>query len=147
MRYGGQLNIKRMHSPCLFIESPQDMDAIYQEFEKEYSEAYSPLAVYPEGGVDVENFVLRSTVLRPRIGLPRHPLRNNKPPQDAYKGKRDVFWGEFGAYRPTRIFEQGKLLAGNVVEGPAIIEAVGTTIVLPPERRYTVNEYLAGIIE
>jgi N-methylhydantoinase A/acetophenone carboxylase len=36
---------------------------------------------------------------------------------------------------------------GNVIEGPAIIEAADTNTVLPPGRTYTVNEYRSGIIE
>ena len=48
---------------------------------------------------------------------------------------------------PTSIYEQGLLRPGNVVEGPAIIEAPDTNVVLPPGRHYTVNEFLSGIIE
>ena len=122
---------------CTLVETGNDAFAILAPV----------LAIYPEGGVDIENFVLHSTVLRPKIELPKYPLTGSSPPKDAYKGRREVFWEEFGTYRPTAIYEQGKLKAGNVVKGPAILEAVDTTVVLPAGRHYTVNEYLAGIIE
>jgi len=147
MRYGGQLNIKRINSPHLFIRDPQDVEAIYKGFEKEYSEAYSRLGVYPEGGVDIENFVLHSKVLRPKIELPEYPLKGSKPPKKAVKNKRAVFWEEMGKYIPTHVYEMEELEPGNVIDGPAIFEAKHTTVVLPPRRRYSINKYLTGIIE
>lgn len=137
----------RVPSPRLLIRSNEDVVAIYDEFERLFSERYSPLAVYPEGGVDVSSFILRSTFLTPKFELPRYPLAGIKPPSEALKGKREAFWGNPGRFLPTSVYEQGLLRPGNIVEGPAIIEAPDTNIVLPPDRRYTVNEFLSGIIE
>lgn len=147
MRYGGQLNIKRMRSPRFFIENEQDIQAIYGEFEREYSEAYSPLGTYPEGGVDIENFVLRSTVILPKIEIPKYALKGVRPPDDAHKGQRKAFWGENLRWQLTNIYEQDRLEPGNIIEGPAIIEAPDTTIVVSPGRRYAVNEYRSGVLE
>ena len=147
MRYGGQLNMKRISSPRLFIRSSEDVVAIYNQFEKEFSEAYSPLSVYPEGGVDISSFIMRSSFISPKFELPRYSLKSTKPAKTAYKGEREVFWDELGHFHPTDIYEQNLLEPGNIVEGPAVIEATDTNIVLPPGRRYTVNEYLSGIIE
>src|SRR5207248_2058051 len=57
MLYGGQVNVKRMASPLLFLEKPQDVQAVYDAFEKEFSEAFSPLVVNRPGGVYLDNFV------------------------------------------------------------------------------------------
>jgi N-methylhydantoinase A/oxoprolinase/acetone carboxylase beta subunit len=147
MRYGGQLNMKRVTSPRLFIQDESDVKAIYAEFEREYCEAYSPLAVYPEGGVDISTFILRSAHVTPRFEIPRYPLKGDRPPAAASKGKREVFWQEYKSFMPTNTYEQSLLEPGNIIEGPAIIEAADTSIVLPPGRRYTVNPFLSGIIE
>lgn len=146
MRYGGQLHMKRVASPRLFLESEADARAVYEQFEREYSEAYSPLAVYPEGGVDISTYILRSAYLTPKIELPRRPL-GSADPSAAFKGEREVFWPELGGFRLTATYEQSLLAPGNVVEGPAVIEAADTNVVLPPGRRYAVNEYLCGIVE
>ncbi|MEE8419769.1 MAG: hydantoinase/oxoprolinase family protein [Dehalococcoidales bacterium] len=147
MRYGGQLNMKRVSSPHLFVHNEDDARDIYEQFEREYSEAYSPLAVYPEGGVDISTFILRSAYITPKFEVARYPLKGAKPPAAAYKGKRDAYWDELGHFHSTDIYEQSLLEPGNVVEGPAIIEAADTNIVLPPGRTYTVNEFLSGVIE
>ncbi|MEK7354495.1 MAG: hydantoinase/oxoprolinase family protein, partial [Chloroflexota bacterium] len=106
MRYGGQLNMKRVASPRLFIRGKEDIAAIYKQFEKEFSEAYSPLSVYPEGGVDISSFIMRSTFLSPKFEIPRYSLKSTKAPAGAYKGERSVFWEELGHFHPTDTYEQ-----------------------------------------
>jgi len=82
-----------------------------------------------------------------KVEIPRYERGNPTPPKEAFKGTREAYWPELGGYQPTPIYEQQLLRCGNLVEGPAIVEAQDTTIVLPPGRRYTVNEYLAGEID
>lgn len=146
MRYGGQLNIKRVSSPCLFLETPADVDAVIGAFAREYSEAYSPLGVYPEAGVEIENFALRTTIERARP--PFEPAPPGVPdPTRAIKGEREVYWEDFGRYVATRIYDDGAIAAGSVIEGPAVIEAPNTSVVLPTRFRYTRDPYDNGIIE
>jgi N-methylhydantoinase A/oxoprolinase/acetone carboxylase beta subunit len=147
MKYGGQLNEKRIVSPRLFIESEDDVRAIYQEFEKEYGEAYSAMAIYPEGGVDIENMALRVSVYTPKIDLKRYPLESTEAPGEARKEPREAYWPELGGFKLTDVYDQSLLRCGNELNGPAIIESNDTTVVLPPGKRYKVNEFLAGEIE
>ncbi len=147
MRYGGQLNMKRVSSPRLFMKNLDDAQAVYRQFEKEYSEAYSPLAVYPQGGVDISSFILKSCYVTPKFEIPRLTLKSAKPPAAAYKGQREAFWEETGRYQPTPLYEQDLLEPGNVLEGPVIIESPDTNTVIPPGRTFRMNEYRSGIIE
>lgn len=147
MRYGGQLNMTRVPSPRLFIRDKKDVLAIYENFEREFIKAYSALSVFPEGGVDISSFVLRSLFVTPTFRMPRYPLKGTKASAEAYKGKREVFWKELGGFKPTNTYDLSLLEPGNKLEGPAVIEAADTSIVVPPGRTYTVNEYLSGIIE
>src|SRR4030095_2806130 len=62
MLYGGQVHVKRMASPQLFIRRPEDVRAVYNAFEKEFSEAFSPLIVNKPGGVYLDSFVIKMTV-------------------------------------------------------------------------------------
>jgi len=147
MKYGGQLNMTRVASPRLFIRNKEDAEILYKEFERQFIERYSPLSVYPEGGVDISSFILRSTFLTPKFEIPKYSLKRANPAAEALKGTREALWDALGRFKLTNVYEQSLLEPGNVVEGPAIIEAPDTNIVLPPGRRYTVNEYLSGIIE
>ena len=41
----------------------------------------------------------------------------------------------------AKVFDRAKLLAGNVINGPAIIEEVASTTVVEPGDAVTVNRY------
>jgi N-methylhydantoinase A/oxoprolinase/acetone carboxylase beta subunit len=146
MKYGGQLNIKRTVSPNIFLKHADDVQALWDAFTEEYSSAYSPIAVYPEGGVEIENFVLRAIVSRPKSDLPVYPYQSPNPAK-ALKGEREAYWPEYRSYRATNVYQMELLEHGNVIEGPALIESEHTTVVLPPSAIYTADQYLNGIIE
>ena len=55
MLYGGQFHVKRTLSPLLFLRDENDVRTICDAFDKEFSEAFSPFVVNPEGGVFVES--------------------------------------------------------------------------------------------
>lgn len=147
MKFGGVLNILRIVSPLLNMKSEEDVRSIYEQFVKEYVKVYSPYGVFPEGGVDIENLCLRAISPRPKPELPTYENNGEKPSQDALKGKRLAYWEEYGDYKETSIYEQAKLQCGNIIEGPAIVEAESTTITLPPGAKLVVDRYLCGIIE
>jgi N-methylhydantoinase A/oxoprolinase/acetone carboxylase beta subunit len=140
------LNMTRVPSPRLFVNDESDVLAIYENFEREFVKAYSALSVFPEGGVDISSFVLRSTFISPKLQIPRYPLKGTKVAGEAHKGKREAYWPELGGFKPTDTYDLGRLEPGNKLEGPAIIEAVDTSIVLPPGRTFTINEHLSGVI-
>ncbi len=66
-------------------------------------------------------------------------------PKAAMRALRNVYWDD--RLQPAPVYDQTKLNAGNVVNGLAIVESVHTTILVPPDRRYTVDQYLNGIME
>lgn len=146
MRYGGQLNIKRTASPVLGIGSDEDVDAVLASFAREYAEAFSPLGVYPEAGVEVESFAVRTTIAFPRPTFVELPEAGDDPAA-ARKGTRDAYWEDARAYRPTPIYDDLLLFPGNVIAGPAIVEAAHTTVVIPPARTYRRDRYGNGVIE
>lgn len=147
MKFGGVLNILRITSPRLFIESEADVRAVYEQFEKGYVGVYSSYGVFPEGGVDIENFCLRAILPQKKHAPPTYEDKGAKPSKDALKGSRAAYWEKYGDFRETPVYDQSELRCGNIIEGPAIIEADSTTTVLPPEAELTVDKYLNGIIE
>ncbi len=147
MKYGGQVHVQRALSPRLLLESEADVREVCEQFGREYAEAYSPLMVYPQGGIEVYSFLVRATVPRPKITLPTHPDRGRSPSRAAVKGKRRAYWEEYGGWRETTVFDQERLESGNIIEGPALVEAVSTTLVLPPNTRTSVDKYHNLIIE
>lgn len=147
IKFGGQLNIKRTASPRLVLQSDDDVKALYEKFVSAYSRAYSPISVFPAGGVEIHNFILHAIVPRPKPELPRYRLHRQTPSITAVKKPRPAYWPEIDDFRQTPIYEEGVLKPGNVIAGPAIIEAPDTTTVIPHGWNYAMNEFRAGIIK
>ncbi len=146
MLYGGQVNLKRASSPRLKIESDSDAQAVYDEFEKEFGEAFSPLVVNKPGGVFLDNFVLRVTVPTWKPEVPVYELQGADP-SGAFLAKRKAYWPESKEWVNTPTYQWERLQAGNVVVGPAVVEAELTTIPVPPEHKFSIEKHGLGILE
>ena len=79
MLYGGQVQVKRVASPLLQITDVADAQAVYDAFEKEYSEAFSPHVVNKPGGAYIEGIVVKATVPTEKLELPVHELGVKRP--------------------------------------------------------------------
>jgi N-methylhydantoinase B len=57
-------------------------------------------------------------------------------------GKRDVYFGEEGTFVETAIYRGQDISTGSVIEGPAILEYPGTTVLVGPSQRGTMDSWL-----
>jgi N-methylhydantoinase A/oxoprolinase/acetone carboxylase beta subunit len=146
MLYGGQINSKRTSTPGLKIENEEDLWRFYKQFEKEFSEAFSPLVVNLPGGVYIETFVLKASVPAQPLVLPTLP-EATAGVHIAEKGSRMAYWPEIGESVDTPVYDQARLRPGHIITGPALIESEYTTVVVPPGLKYSVDEYGLGIME
>jgi N-methylhydantoinase A/acetophenone carboxylase len=146
MKFGGQLNVKRATSPVLRVNSKDDVIKTREAFEREYAEAYSPLGLNPQAGIEIHNFVIRGRVAQPKPEVPRFEA-GGPDASPARIGSRQAYWGPEIGWAETPVYGQDRLKAGNVLEGPAIVEAEDTTIVVEPNWKFSIGEYMDGILE
>ncbi|MCS7142181.1 MAG: hydantoinase/oxoprolinase family protein [Aigarchaeota archaeon] len=95
--------------------------------------------------MDVGILVIRAIIPSPKPAFVKMP-EETKDPLKALKGRRSVYWDDLGPIE-TPVYEMSKLRPGNVVEGPAIIEAEDTTVPVEEGFTYTVDVYNNGRIE
>ena len=145
MLYGGLVQVKRVSSPVLTIDSDNDARRVYEEFEKEFAEAFSPHVVNKPGGVYLDGIVLKATVITEKMDLPAYPL-DGPDPAAARTRSRSAYWPELGSRTDTDVFAFDALRPGNVVLGPAIVEMEFSTIVVPPGQQLRVDEHGLGIL-
>ena len=145
MLYGGLIQPKRTATPGLFLKSEEDVWAFYKRFEQEFSEAFSPLIVNLPGGVYIETFILKAIVPSHKMELVAREL-HGRDPEAARKGSRSAYWPGIKAWIETPVYNQDKLLPGNEVAGPAILESEYTTVVIPPQMMYRIDTYGLGIM-
>ena len=146
MLYGGQFHVKRTLSPLLFIHGENDVRILCDAFEKEFSEAFSPFVVNPEGGVFVESFILKSIVPTKKVALPDLTMEKSNP-DAALKGTRPIYWPQRNDFSETKFYSFEKLRAGNVVPGPAVVEGEYTTVVVPSPLKFSIDKHGLGILE
>jgi N-methylhydantoinase A/acetophenone carboxylase len=94
----------------------------------------------------LSSVALNAVVTIPHQQIPKYKTANNDPAR-ANTSERQVFWPKERRFCTTGIYRREKLQPGSVIAGPAVIESVDTTCVVPAAYRYTVDEYLNGIIE
>lgn len=146
VRYGLQPHVTRITSPRLRLASAEDVQAVYEAFEREYGRIYSSGATFLQGGVEITGMTLRSTVRTTKLELPDLPLVGTDS-SDARKSARPTFWGPDRGWLDTPVYELDGLRPGNVVEGPGIVETPDTTIVVDPASLFRIDQHLSGIIE
>jgi N-methylhydantoinase A len=104
---------------------------------------------FPDSGaqgseVNIESITLRAEYPASHAKFPVYDYQGADAAK-AIKGERQVYWGQ--GFSATPIYQQGLLASGNVVPGPAVIEAPGTTYLVAPGWKYTVDQYLNGDLE
>lgn len=102
------------------------------------------MAVYGHNGPEEPKEIVSlkvigiGTVKKPAI----KPLEKGEttPPSSADKGKRKVYLGE-GEYADFSVYKRDELLAGNNIEGPAVVEEITSTTVINKNQTCEVDQY------
>jgi N-methylhydantoinase A/oxoprolinase/acetone carboxylase beta subunit len=145
-RYGTQLALMRFFSPKLHIFNEADVKEICTAYYQKYIQRYGELSALPERGIAVESFYLAGIVPLPRPQLPTGEIGGENPSRAA-KGKRKAWWQDLSQPKESPVYDASLLVPGNVIHGPAIVEATDTTVVIPPGTRYSIDRYFSAIFE
>jgi len=136
MRYVGQEHAVTVEVP-LAVFKKRDRDEIKRLFDAMHELRYGTSAAQERA----EIVSLRSTVTGVMRKPPQATIREGqrKPPAAAFTGKRPVFFGT--GFEPTPTYRRAALLAGNRINGPALIEEHASTTVLTPGDACEVDAY------
>lgn len=140
VRYGRQLNDLIVKSHTLSTNDPQDLDRIIAAFEQQYEDTYARAARFPQAGYHITDVGLVASSPKVRPCIREHALVSEKPSAESKKGSRRAFFRK--DWHDTAIYAFNMLRAGNIVEGPAVIEDRTTTFVVPPDRYVEIDRYL-----
>ncbi len=84
----------------------------------------------PDLGYHITKAVATGIVPVPKPKLPDYKLSGKDPDKGANKGKRKIFWE--ADWHNASLWEMSLLNPGNLIDGPAVIEAPATTLLVPP---------------
>ena len=145
-RYGTQLALMRFVSPKVRIENDADAREICIAYHRKYVQRYGELSALPERGIAVESLYLSGIVPLPKPLLPIGKMGGENATR-ALKGKRKTWWQDFNEPKESSVYNAALLQPGNIIHGPAIVEATDTTIVVPPGTKYSIDKYFSGVFE
>ena len=144
VRYGRQLNDLVTPSPVSRCATPGDVRAVLAAFEELYTKVYAKGAQFPQAGYEIFEVGLVAAAKKVKPWLVKQDLRAEDPGEARYD-VRPAYWR--GEWHPTPRYRWEALVPGNVVQGPAVIEATTTTLVVPPDRAARVDEFKTVWIE
>ncbi|MHA1293203.1 MAG: hydantoinase/oxoprolinase family protein [Promethearchaeota archaeon] len=134
LQYLGMLDDLEVTAPSDNL-SPDDIWKLARSYDELFEEIYRRGTKSPELGYHITKAVATGIVPVPKPKLPKYDLDEKTPNENAYKGERDIFW--LNAWHQASLFEMEHLNPGNIIDGPAVIEAPATTLLIPPG--YKVN--------
>lgn len=132
MLYYGQLMALEIVSPTLELTNGADLQALTAAFEDLYGRIYGNSARTPQFGYLISGVVMSGSVAVDKPELPCEPETGQEVPAAASKGTRKLYYR--GAWHDAAILDLDQIRPGNVVKGPAVVEAPASTMVVPPGR-------------
>ena len=139
LQYSGQLNDIEIVSPVPSLRNGADVQLLLDEYERVYGSIYAASARSPELGYFVTLAILTGTIDVEKPVIPHEPIVSPDPPAGSLKEPRPM-WNR-GRWCEGTIYEMDLLQAGNVIRGPAIVEAPSTTLVVPDRQAATLDEH------
>ncbi|MHC1588863.1 MAG: hydantoinase/oxoprolinase family protein [Methermicoccaceae archaeon] len=130
IRYVGQ-------SYELVVPMQKSFEAAVDSFHLRHREIYGYAA--KDEPIEVVNTHLVALGIARKPEFRKMHLKLERIPPEALITKRDVFFEETG-WKETPVYSRNALLAGNRIEGPAIIEQYDSTTVIPPRWDAIVDE-------
>jgi N-methylhydantoinase A len=132
MRYLGQ-----WRSMSIPVVPPLDLEGaaaiFHQEHEREHNYRRD------EAVVEIFRLNVRAIGRTPKAELRRHDLNGTNP---VPLGTRPIIFDELGEPVETPVFQRAALTAGTQLEGPAVIEQLDSTTLVPPGVRAEVDQWL-----
>ncbi len=129
LRYSGQYHEVTVDVPEAVLRSA-DFDAIRSLFHREHNRLYGYDLGEERTAVDLINIRLVATGLVQKPVLAAEP-HAGEDATAARKGARPIYLPERGGFAEVAVYDGDRLRHGNRMRGPAVIETVNTTIILP----------------
>ncbi len=138
MRYLGQWRSMSIPIPS----DLQSLDAAVAKFHEDHGREHNYSR--PGAPVEVYRLQIKATGLVRKAEFAKVPPRTGEMPVPA--AHRMVLFDEDPKPLKARIFDRNQLLPGDVIEGPAIIEQLDSTTLVPPGIKAEVDDYLTIIM-
>ncbi|PJE37682.1 methylhydantoinase [Pseudooceanicola lipolyticus] len=143
MRYSGQNYEISVDLPGGRI-GPDSLAALRDGFLEQHEQLYGFVA--DGDAIQMVTWRLQATGMVPKARMPSFP-EGGPDASAARTGSRPVWMRQAGGFVETPIYDRAALSPGNEIAGPAIIDQLDTTTVVPPGMTARVDSHLTLILE
>jgi N-methylhydantoinase A len=143
MRYAGQNYELSVPLPSDMVR-PETIGGLAAGFAAAHERLYGFVA--EDEPMQLVTFRAEATGIVPKADL-RPTGKAGPDPRAAEFGRRDVWLRETGRFVSCPLYDRERLLAGNRIEGPAVVEQMDATTLIVPGASVTVDPYLNLILE
>src|SRR5206468_7048542 len=126
MRHKGQINEVEVMLPEKRVRTSL-WGRLHQRFDARYDQLDGSGSSYGEARLEIVTLRLRATAATPRPKLSKAKRLSAKIDSKAGRGKRDIYWADLKKTTRTAIYDGARLVPGNRVIGPAVVETTDTT--------------------
>jgi N-methylhydantoinase A len=141
LQFKGQVHTVRVPVGDEDLAADDGGEGVIQRFIEMYEGKYGRGTAYRKAGVWAETFAVEGSARLP-LALPEPNALGGADPAAAEKGRRMQYLPELGGFEPTPVFDAERLLPGHRLEGPALIDAEDTTVLVRPGDRLWVDGFL-----
>ena len=135
MMYMGQWRSLSVPAPAEITSTADLIEAFHAQHEREYNFRRD------EAPVSIFRVAVKATGVVPKAEFPSFEVTDHEPePQ----GSREVWFD--GKAHDTAVYDRTRFRAGAALTGPAIIDQVDSTTVVPPGATATVDKYMNILI-
>ena len=147
MRYVGQAHEITVEIPPEIIQQKMDHKSI-KKLGEMFHQRHQYLFGHSSPDAPVEFITLSVTAIGPIAKSRMFEIEKGTTSADQAKKKmRKVYFEESKGYIDCPTFERSLLKANNVITGPAIVEQMDSTTVIPPKQKATVDKFGNIIID
>ncbi|MHA6798235.1 hydantoinase/oxoprolinase family protein [Bounagaea algeriensis] len=134
MRYAGQWRSLTVPISAGEEALHEAVEHFHEQHEREYSFRRD------ETPVELYQLLLRATGATPKPQFPRHEEVEQGPPEPV--AHRRTYFDECGGRMDTPVHDREQLAAGTRITGPAVVEQLDSTTVIPPDVPAVIDEWL-----
>lgn len=117
-----------------------DVPALQGRFNEVYERTYGEGTAWPGAPQQMLNYTVTVTGKLPRPPFATYEL-DPTPAEEIQRGEREVYLPRERVRQSIPIYDEAKFTPGSVLEGPAIIEEVDTTVYVPTGTIASRDEY------
>jgi N-methylhydantoinase A len=127
----------QVHTLDVEVDGEIDGGLIAERFERRYGLLFGEGALLAGGGLELERHSVVGTRAIDPIAFRAHEPASDEP---SPTGAREAWFD--GGFVSTPLYDGHRLRTGHRLAGPAIVERMGDSVVVPPGYTATVDEHL-----